>query len=114
LTPVDTPTFADTPTPVDVPCGYAKVSAAYPNPGYDTITPIRVDVTTSCPSVISWKVVTTAYRVMTLGEIQVMGKASLVWNQRDPKGRLASNGLYYLEISESGSPRRRIPLILIR
>jgi hypothetical protein len=90
------------------------VSAAYPNPAYESTTAVQVDLLSSCPIRAEWKVVTTAYRVMAKGSLEVSGAGRVVWDLRDQKGRRVSNGLYTLVIETAGGESRRIPLMILR
>lgn len=90
------------------------VSAAYPNPVFDSTTPVRFNLTSPCPKVVSWKVVTVARRVLWAGQGGVLGDQTLIWDQKDLKGRPVSNGLYYLVVSETGFPDQVAKFLLLR
>jgi flagellar hook assembly protein FlgD len=75
---------------------------------------VQVDVTSDCPDRLSWRVLTTAYRVVARGEQDIMGKNAIVWDGRDLKGRRVSNGLYYFEVFGMNQVTPRIPVILLR
>jgi hypothetical protein len=69
------------------------VSAPYPNPV--SAPPVRVDLDTVCPRTVSWKVVTTNYRVVAKGSVMVEGRRSVAWDLRDLKGKAVANGYYH-------------------
>ena len=126
-TPVDSTTATATPT-MGVPgCPPVQASAPYPNPSIRYPGPgqlpsadgsddgyVRVDLTGSCPTWVSWKITTVAYRVVAQGTVKVAGKVTVVWDQRDLKGSLVSSGLYYLWFREPGQRPKWVKILVLR
>jgi len=90
------------------------LSVPYPNPAYDAQTLIHFDLTSPCPKTVDWKIVTVANRLVAQGTVVVMGTKTVSWNQRDRKGSLMADGLYYFLLSETGQPLRRVKILLLR
>jgi len=95
-------------------CPPVHVSAAYPNPVFDSQTTIRVNLTSPCPNVVSWKIITVAHRVVAQGQMGVQGTQTLTWDQQDQKGQWVSNGLYYLVVSQTGQPNITVKILILR
>jgi hypothetical protein len=90
------------------------LSAAYPNPSFNSWTPVKVNLTSPCPKTVEWKIVTVANRKVASGTVEVSGTATVAWDQRDLRGRLVSNGIYYFLMSEAGQPTRSTKILLLR
>ncbi len=125
--PIPSSTSTETPSWTPFSCPPVALSAAYPNPSTRFPGPgqapsangsddgyVRVDLTSPCPKGVSWSIVTQAYRTLAWGTVQVMGKTTVAWNQRDQRGRLVSNGTYYFVLSETGQKRQRTTILLLR
>jgi hypothetical protein len=89
------------------------VSAAYPNPVFWNNEAVKFDLLTSCPQEVDWEVFTSGYRKIYGETIQVSGPKTAVWNLRDKKGRIVSNGLYFIRVL-SGNAEPAILRILIQ
>ena len=116
-TPVPTGTWTDTTTASATPpplCPPVSLSVAYPNPVTSGFVPVQVDLTSPCPKTVQWAIVTTAYRRVAGGTVQVAGKATVAWNQRDLRGRLVANGTYEFLLAETGQPVLRTPILILR
>ncbi len=124
LTPTPSETWTVTQTPSPVPsstptstipaCPPVTLSAAYPNPSFNSWTPVKVNLTSPCPKTVGWKIVTVANRMVASGTIEIKGMATVAWDQRDFRGRLVSNGTYHFLIQEAGQPIRRTVILLLR
>jgi len=90
------------------------LSAPYPNPVYNTQTLIHINLTSPCPKTVDWKIVTVANRLMAQGTVKVLGTMTVTWDQRDRRGSLASNGLYYFLLSETGQPVQKAKILILR
>lgn len=86
----------------------------YPNPVVDEDVPVKVELRDGCQAQVHWSIVTVAYRSIAEGDILVLGKTKVLWDQRDRKGRLVSNGLYYFILWEDDGTVRRDPLMVAR
>jgi len=90
------------------------LSAPYPNPSLDAETAVRFDLTSACPQAVTWKIVTVANRLLAQGSLTVMGKATVAWDQRDSRGRLVADGVYYFRLTQEGQPDRRAKILILR
>jgi hypothetical protein len=90
------------------------MSVAYPNPVQDRHTAVKVDLESACPRTVRWTVSTVGNRVVARGTTQVMGKATVAWDQRDFRDRLVANGVYYLRLYEDGRETRRVKVMVLR
>jgi hypothetical protein len=95
-------------------CGYVRLSSVYPNPVTDEDVPVKIELRNGCPSLGHWSIVTSAYRTIMEGDAFVAGKVKVTWNQRDRKGSLVSNGLYYFVLWETDGTIREMPLVIMR
>jgi len=103
-----------TPTAGQQECPPVQASAPYPNPVRDYVQPIQVDLTSPCPKSVEWKITTPAYRVVGRGKAVVVGKTTVVWDQRDLKGSLVSSGLYYFWFREPGQKPKWVKILVLR
>jgi hypothetical protein len=47
------------------------------------------------------------------GTLSVFGRGTLVWNQRDDRGKPVANGLYYFRLFEAGQPDQRAKILIL-
>ena len=73
-----------------------------------------MDLVSPCPKTVTWKIATEANRVVARGESDVLGAQTLSWDQRDLKGGIVSNGVYFLRVSETGRPVRTVKILILR
>ncbi len=90
-----------------------KVSAAYPNPVFWNNEAVKFDLWTSCPQEVERIVFTSGYRKVDEEKLWVHGSRTVIWNLRDSRGALVSNGLYYIRI-QSGNASPVILKLLIQ
>jgi hypothetical protein len=90
------------------------LSAAYPNPVRDRSVFVKVDLSSSCPVNAHWSILTAAYRMVTGGDVLVSGKTTLTWDQKDLRGRLVSNGLYYFILRDSSGGLKKTRILVLR
>ncbi len=75
-------------------CTHVQVSEPYPNP-VERGNPVFVNLVSECPKIVSWKVYTVSYRMVAQGSVLAAGKTTLMWDQKDAKGSVLANGVYY-------------------
>jgi len=51
---------------------------------------------------------------MAEGTVEVLGKRTIVWDQRDLKGKLVSDGIYFMKVMEPGQSNRRVKILILR
>jgi hypothetical protein len=115
--PVESPTITPTPeeTPSSaLPCGSVNIIAAYPNPVRDTPVPVKIVLSSSCPVKLKWSIFTTSYRMISGGEVTVLGRTEVSWDQKDLKGRLVSNGLYHFILRDKSGKMKKISILVLR
>ncbi len=89
------------------------ISAPYPNPvvGEEVV---RVNLSSTCPIQVAWRVVSVANRKLAGGSLQVSGLTPWSWDLRDQAGKRASNGLYYLVFMPEGQPQQIQKVLILR
>jgi ABC-type transport system involved in cytochrome c biogenesis permease subunit len=90
------------------------LSAPYPNPATSPFWPIRFDLRSNCSKTLHWTITTSANRLVVSGTVSVFGRGTLVWDQRDNRGKLVANGLYYFRLLEAGQPDQRARIFILR
>jgi hypothetical protein len=90
------------------------MSAPYPNPATSLFWPIRFDLRSNCPKTLHWAITTSASRMVVSGTVSVFGRGTLVWDQRDNRGKLVANGLYYFRLIETGHPDQWAKILILR
>ncbi len=113
-TPTDTASPVATPTATLAACPPVQVSAAYPNPVYDSNTVIHINLQSPCPETVTWKIVTVANRVVLNGKTEVQGLTTLDWDQKDKKGTQVSNGMYFMVVFVGGLPDQIVKILVLR
>jgi hypothetical protein len=48
------------------------------------------------------------------GTITVSSRGTIAWNQRDLRGKLVANGLYYFRLIEAGQPDQLAKIVILR
>jgi hypothetical protein len=81
------------PTPTVAPIPGDGVSPPYPNPVVEGET--HADVLLSGRGGLTWRIQTTAFRVIAEGSIQSSGPTRASWDARDRNGSPVANGVYY-------------------
>ncbi len=89
------------------------VSLPYPNPARGG-QPVRVRLTSNCPTKVRWSVVSVAYRKVFESELTVSRATDVLWDLRDKGGRPVANGLYYLVFTPEGQPAVLLREIVVR
>jgi hypothetical protein len=108
-----TPTFTATSTNVPSNCPAVTLSAPYPNPATCQACSVRFDLMSTCPKTLHWTITTTASRLVVSGTLSVFGRGTLVWDQRDNRGKLVANGLYYFRLLEAGQTDQRAKILIL-
>jgi hypothetical protein len=91
-----------------------NLSAPYPNPATNPDCLIRFDLQSTCPKTLHWTISTSASRMVAAGTVAVNGKGTIAWNQRDLRGKLVANGLYYFRLVEAGQSDRWAKILILR
>jgi len=110
-----TVTLAPENTPsIELPCGPVNIIVAYPNPVTDASVPVKVVLSSSCSTKVKWSIFTASYRMISGGEVTVLGKTEVSWDQKDLKGRLVSNGLYHFILHNNAGKEKKTSILLLR
>jgi hypothetical protein len=48
------------------------------------------------------------------GEVTVLGRTEVSWDQKDLKGRLVSNGLYHFILRDKSGKMKKISILVLR
>ena len=92
-TPTATPTLA---------ASAEFISVSYPNPvGLNQRVHIQVNI--SEPSIVTYRVFTTAFREIFSFEKMINSSSVIDWNLRDESGQPVANGLYYIRVTVQNS-----------
>jgi hypothetical protein len=106
-----TPTATSTNVPSN--CPAVTLSVPYPNPVTCQACSVKFDLQSTCPKTLHWTISTSASRRVASGTVAVSGRAILAWDQRDSRGKLVANGLYYFRIVEAGHPDQWAKILIL-
>jgi hypothetical protein len=88
------------------------ISNPYPNPIVGGS--VSVLLTSSYPQSVKWYVVSSAYRKIAEGSVEVLNQTTLTWNLTDFTGRRIAPGLYYMVFQAAGAKKKVVPIIVLR
>ncbi len=110
-TPIFTVTFTPTASAYSSP---VTLLPPYPNPDKGG-EPVTIAIEVPGPVVVTWKVFTTAFRMIDGGTSSFSGNGTIQWDMKDKLGIEAAGGLYYIrvEVQTSGGTTRKIFKILV-
>jgi hypothetical protein len=111
LTPTSQSTPAFTATSVGVK-NSVTITNPYPNPIVGGS--VSVILTSSYPQSVKWYVVSSAYRKIAEGSVEVLNQTTLTWNLTDFKGRRIAPGLYYMVFQAAGAKKKVVPIFVLR
>jgi mannan endo-1,4-beta-mannosidase len=111
--PTLTPMPENTPSS-ELPCESVNINVAYPNPVIDASVPVKIVLSSSCQVKVKWSIFTSSYRMISGGEVTVLGKTEVSWDQKDLKGHLVSNGLYHFILRDKSGKMKKISILVLR